>query len=71
MAMHHMVAVDDMPGMSSTHATPAPTASPAPQAHTGRAPQGAAADAMTQAMNDMHMEHGGHMQMTMHRPANA
>lgn len=59
MAMHHMVAMDDMPGMSGAHATPAP------------APTGTAGDAVLQSMNDMHMEHGGHMQMTMHRSANA
>jgi hypothetical protein len=71
MAMHHMVAMDDMPGMSGTHATPAPTASAAPQPQTQHPPQGAAAAATLQSMNDMHMEHGGHMQMTTHRPASA
>jgi hypothetical protein len=66
-AAHHMVAMDDMPGMSSTHATPAPSGVQ-PQAQ--QPAQGAAADAMLQSMN-VHMEHGGHMQMTAHRPANA
>jgi hypothetical protein len=71
MAMHHMVAMDDMPGMSGTRATPTPAASAGPQSQSQRPPQGAAGDAMLQSMNDMHMEHGGHMQMTANRPANA
>lgn len=71
MAMHHMVAMDDMPGMSGSHATPAPSPSAMPQPQSQRPPQGAAAAAMMQSMNDTHMAHGGHMQMTMHRPANA
>jgi hypothetical protein len=68
MAMHHMVAMTDMPGMSVTNASPAPKATATPQSQ--HPPQGASADAMVQSMNDMHMGHGGHMQMTMHRSAN-
>ena len=67
-AMHHIVAMDTMPGMSGSDAAPAPSAAPST---SPQPPQAAAADAMVQSMNDMHMAHGGHMQMTMRRPVNA
>ncbi len=69
-AMHGgmTVAMDTMPGMSGM-GSPAPAASPQPQ--PAGAPRSASADAMLQTMNDTHMAHGPHMQMTMGRTATA
>lgn len=65
--MHGTIGMNDMPSMGSTPSPKPSSTSIAPPA--AAPPQGAAADVMLQSMNDMRMEHGGHMTMTMAMPA--
>jgi len=55
LAMHTMAGMNDMPGMGAA-------STPSPKPGDG---------VMLLSMNDMRMEHGGHMAMTMSMPANA